>query len=137
MEVKLSKEDVLKCRLCRVRKGEHIFVNKPAPTKFYTRLRMRCNQCNTERVRKHRENNKERHYEITRKYDFKNPDKRASWGKVKYAIDTGVLIRPDKCQLCNKKAKIDAHHKDYSKPLEVTFVCKACHNAIHKGVLII
>lgn len=29
-----------------------------------------------------------------------------------------------------KKERIERHHPDYSKPLEVIFVCKSCHGLL-------
>lgn len=46
-----------------------------------------------------------------------------------YAVKTGKLIRPDKCDSCGFKCKPEADHEDYSKPLMVTWLCKACHVA--------
>ena len=28
--------------------------------------------------------------------------------------------------------KVQAHHEDYTKPLEVTWLCSACHAKVHK-----
>jgi hypothetical protein len=28
--------------------------------------------------------------------------------------------------------KLQAHHHDYDKPLEVSWYCQRCHNAVHK-----
>ena len=35
------------------------------------------------------------------------------------------------CKICKKNKAIQKHHKNYSKPLEVIFVCKECHQKIH------
>lgn len=38
---------------------------------------------------------------------------------------------PDKkCPICNKRKVQDRHHEDYSKPLEIIFVCKKCHKLL-------
>ena len=34
------------------------------------------------------------------------------------------------CQECHKNPATERHHEDYNKPLEVKFVCKACHSKI-------
>jgi len=56
-------------------------------------------------------------------------------GKARKAVFQAILkkslVRPEKCQMCNKECKPEAHHSDYEKPLEVIWVCKACHGAIH------
>jgi hypothetical protein len=51
--------------------------------------------------------------------------------KVYKAVRDGALQRPDTCDLCGgSKPRIEAHHRDYSKPLEVDWVCTPCHNAL-------
>lgn len=47
------------------------------------------------------------------------------------ALQSGKLIRPDNCSKCGVTGKIDGHHEDYSKPLEVIWLCKICHAEIH------
>lgn len=36
-------------------------------------------------------------------------------------------MKPDLCEGCNKEKKLTGHHKDYSKPLEVEWLCYECH----------
>lgn len=51
------------------------------------------------------------------------------------AVRNGVLIKPDHCEVCGKKSvKIDMHHKDYTKPLDIVWVCKQCHHEIHASM---
>lgn len=45
------------------------------------------------------------------------------------AISAGILI-PKPCKICGKE-KVDAHHDDYSKPLEVKWLCRGCHRKHH------
>lgn len=52
--------------------------------------------------------------------------------KVTKAIISGKLVRPGFCSQCNSTGKIEAHHPDYSKPLEVVFLCVKCHMEEHK-----
>ena len=49
------------------------------------------------------------------------------------AISNGSVTRPLTCSICGTdKYKIQGHHSDYTKPLEVIWVCTFCHSAIHK-----
>jgi hypothetical protein len=58
--------------------------------------------------------------------------------KVKKALKNGELTRPKQCSICNKGGlKIFGHHEDYSKPLDVVWVCFNCHMKIHRGEVII
>ena len=66
-----------------------------------------------------------------KKYNEKSKRKKTARAKVYEAIRLGLLIRPELCAVCGKKGKIDAHHKDYNKPLEVIWLCKTCHGKEH------
>lgn len=49
------------------------------------------------------------------------------------AIKRGDLERPDRCERCRAKTETQAHHFDYSRPLEVAFLCAKCHARRHMG----
>lgn len=50
------------------------------------------------------------------------------------AIKNNKVKKPEKCSVCLKKAKIDGHHYDYSKPYDVIWVCRQCHSNIHHNI---
>lgn len=54
---------------------------------------------------------------------------------TKQAIKSGILVRPDKCELCSVVSKLDAHHLDYNDHLKVQWLCKPCHRTLHKKVI--
>jgi len=64
------------------------------------------------------------------KYQAKNPIKVKAKDVVAYAIKMGRLARLP-CETCGE-AKVEAHHDDYSKPLDVRFLCIVHHNEWHK-----
>lgn len=49
---------------------------------------------------------------------------------VSNAIKTGRLIRLP-CVECGTTIDVQAHHSDYSKPLDVTWLCRRHHLALH------
>ena|SRR3990167_1263179 len=50
---------------------------------------------------------------------------------MRKAIFKGILVRSKICQFCEKeKPRIGGHHYDYSKPLEVIWLCPSCHLSI-------
>lgn len=55
--------------------------------------------------------------------------------KVINAIRRGKMIRGDKCEICGKQGKMEAHHGDYKKPLEVKWLCTICHRHKHNKLL--
>lgn len=50
---------------------------------------------------------------------------------VHHALRTGALIRPNACGRCQAPCTPHAHHADYSKKLEVTWLCRQCHILEH------
>jgi predicted DNA-binding protein YlxM (UPF0122 family) len=59
---------------------------------------------------------------------------------VERAERIGAIQRPEECEQCEKipkkykdgRSAIHAHHDDYNKPLEVRWLCQACHHEWHK-----
>ena len=65
------------------------------------------------------------------KYRSKFPDKQRARWLLNKAVERGNIKRLP-CEICGFK-NTDGHHKDYSKPLVVIWVCRKCHGAIHRG----
>jgi hypothetical protein len=60
-----------------------------------------------------------------------DPKKVNARQKLRYAAAKGVLVRPKLCQQCGQLgARIEGHHGDHSKPLDVVWLCSKCHSAI-------
>lgn len=68
------------------------------------------------------------------KYNFRNPEKILAHKKLSYAVRSGKIDKPKNCSRCCAEGKLDGHHEDYSKPLDVVWVCRLCHSEIHRGV---
>ena len=49
------------------------------------------------------------------------------------AIYSKSLIPSSVCENCLSKELIHGHHVDYNKPLEVVWLCRACHMKIHSS----
>jgi hypothetical protein len=90
--------------------------------------------------------NKEKCKEMNKKWNKNNPDKVRKLGikrqknyikkypqKVKaHQMAHRIPIPKNQlCEICNKNKAKNRHHPDYSKPLEIVFVCVKCHNALH------
>jgi hypothetical protein len=71
----------------------------------------------------------------TKKHRYLHPEREYARRVITQLINSKKLIPPLKCTLCNirrnKKRKIVAHHPDYSKPLEIIWICQKCHINIH------
>ena len=60
----------------------------------------------------------------------KNIQAKKAHSKLRLAFERGETTKPSKCSVCNKKKKVEGHHDDYNKPLEVKWVCAACHKTL-------
>lgn len=64
-----------------------------------------------------------------RRYRIKNPEKYAAHAEVAHALKIGLLKKKSCCKCGNQKT--GAHHEDYSKPLDVVWLCDKHHKARH------
>lgn len=123
-------------------------------TEFYVHKQMgdgylgKCKACTRADVRA----NRKKRIDYYRKYDCdraKNKDRMAanvarvyrknrevpgyakSHSAVARAIRTGKLARQP-CDVCGRKDS-HAHHDDYSKPLDVRWLCPPHHREVHGG----
>ena len=59
--------------------------------------------------------------------------RRKAMAQLAYAIKRGDIIRCP-CEVCGE-TRSQAHHHDYSKPLEVKWLCAKHHRQLHAGIL--
>ena len=76
--------------------------------------------------------NREKRIEYAREHRKKFPKQEHAHQVLRSAIRSGQIIRPDECEICHKKCKPQAHHEDYSKPLDVIWLCRSCHSLVHR-----
>jgi hypothetical protein len=63
----------------------------------------------------------------------KNIEKRAAHITLNNAVAKGRLKKPQTCERClNDNLNLHGHHEDYSKPLEVIWLCTECHGERHR-----
>lgn len=70
----------------------------------------------------------------SRKYHDKEPEGRAARIALGNAVRDGRVVKPDGCERCGEARRIHGHHEDYSKPLEVVWLCAPCHGARHREI---
>lgn len=140
---------------------KHCNTEKPK-TDFYDNSKSKCKECVKSAVRLHREQNIDRireydkarnnqphrveaRKEYTKTEAGKQAKKRAmdAYHKrypMKYAthvitgnaIRDGKLIQASECSVCKSTEKIEGHHDDYTKPLDVRWLCESCHKKWHR-----
>lgn len=64
-------------------------------------------------------------------YRRRYPEKAKAHNAVATAVRWGRLKPPDCCEVCKLASKVHGHHEDYSRPLEVIWVCPDCHKGLH------
>lgn len=63
----------------------------------------------------------------------RNPEKKKAEQKLNNTLRNGSIVRPSVCSRCLASGcRIDAHHPDYSKPLEVVWLCRPCHGYVRR-----
>lgn len=106
----------------------------------------KCKECTKKDVREHRaSNNSVREYDRKRgkrpdriaknnKRNSKNkklyPEKFRARYAVSNAIRDGRLER-GVCEICGAAERVEAHHDDYSTPLDVRWLCSRHHSLVH------
>jgi hypothetical protein len=67
----------------------------------------------------------------TRVQRERSPEKYKAQYALTNAVRLGHIVKPELCSRCGKKRRLDGHHADYSKPLEVVWLCRPCHKLEH------
>ena len=76
-------------------------------------------------------NNRVRRSNAAKEYRIRNPEKESAHLIVANAIKSGKLIKGP-CYICGSTKRINCHHPDYNKPLDVIFLCPIHHSRLHK-----
>lgn len=69
------------------------------------------------------------------RWQLKNPEKRRAHEMVRQALLKGTLVKQP-CEDCGTDKHVDAHHDDYSKPLEVSWLCRRDHMRRHRRKIV-
>ena len=51
--------------------------------------------------------------------------------KLNRAVSAGIVDKPEQCAQCGKQGKVQGHHADYGRPLDVVWLCIPCHGKEH------
>lgn len=116
------------CSRCKVKGVPLIKHFKTKTTQYHW-----CRPCENAKAKKYQMTPAGR--EATRRINARQYKKHGhKWrarAKYHYALSTGKLKRPTKCEKCGASGRIEGHHDDYDKPLEVHSLCTSCHAALH------
>lgn len=93
------------------------------------RISHMCRECNTARCKEYRHTpeGKKKCFDAVYRSTKKHYDKQLARMKLNYHVRKGNIIKPNDCESCHENKKLDGHHEDYSKALEVKWLCRGCH----------
>ena len=70
----------------------------------------------------------------TKRYRAEHPHRFRAHSALGNAVRDGRITKPKTCQRCGAEPlprDLHGHHHDYSKPLDVEWVCTTCHGVEH------
>lgn len=64
--------------------------------------------------------------------------RKLAYSRLNNALESGKIVRPAFCERCGRdpgldrlgRSRIEGHHEDHSKPLEVQWLCDGCHKEV-------
>jgi hypothetical protein len=117
-----------RCPLCGEAKDVSEY-NKDRPRR--DGLQTWCRDCQ----RKRRAEDEQRNPTAQRRRGKPRTIKTVAGERVRLAVRRGKLIKPTSCDECGTPGKgigLQAHHADYTKPLDVAWLCPTCHAGRHQ-----
>ena len=144
------KEDMKICSICKIEKNsndyyktssycklcnkeyykEYNILNKTEKAAYYKEHKNEIAAYQKEYYNKHKAEYEARN----KKYRKNDPLKVKARGILNYAVEKGELLRLP-CAICGN-LKAEAHHEDYTQPLEVIWLCRTHHKARHEEIKI-
>ena len=131
------------CTRCKLTKPLVDFYNKPGGSEGKSSF---CRDCYKEyymedyyrnragRLKQDRERyrkNKSKRIKSIRAYNAKFPEKTKARDMLRNAVATNKIIK-EPCEICKTSENVHGHHEDYSKPLEVIWLCYTHHAEVHR-----
>lgn len=134
------------CRRCKHREYMRDYYRRPGKAEKQKEAAARRYRENAEQIRervaRYRQENIEqiREYDRARSYRGAPLEKRRARKAVFKAVERGELV-PQPCEICaadgvlhDGRRMVQAHHDDYSRPLEVRWLCTQHHGETHRVV---
>lgn len=90
-----------------------------------------CRLCMNELLKKYYQAHRACVKKSVRGYRKENPEKISAHNALNHSIRDSKMQRPSSCEKCEMTTRVDGHHEDYNKPLEVVWLCRSCHRELH------
>ncbi len=65
-----------------------------------------------------------------RVHQILQPFKEAAQLVLREAVRSGTAVKPATCDRCGRPGPVVGHQQDYSRPLEVRWLCRRCQRAV-------
>lgn len=68
------------------------------------------------------------------RHTHRDPVKNLARQRLRDAVRSGAIVKPGHCEKCLRPTPnhvLDGHHSDYTKPLQVEWLCRSCHGLEH------
>lgn len=119
------------CKKCQSKKGKEYWSKPEVKSRRKEWKKTYIEPASSKDARKNwRRNNKEKVCAQSKAWRDKNRDKVKAYGILSQAIKMGRVVKPKQCSQCPNTGRIEGHHEDYNKPLEVEWLCRECHAKI-------
>jgi hypothetical protein len=94
-----------------------------------------CKDCHRDYSREYVRRKRDRtvHARHQRDWRVRNRDREKVHAAVRRALNDGRLVRCDVCSDCSCETRLEAHHEDYGRPLDVIWLCSVCHGLRHRN----
>ena len=101
------------------------------PAWLVVQKRYTCSKCRSEYLREWRKKHNGIAYGYYKKSKINNENRVKCRRLTRTAISNGTLIKQP-CSVCGSE-KSEAHHTDYTQPLNVDWLCRTHHFELHKN----
>lgn len=120
----------MKCYKCKeTKEPEHFHKDRTRACGYSSK----CKDCMkvVNKAKRETDEGKAKAVILARRWKRNNKAKEHAHKAVARAVKAGNLIRPEQCAQCSSNEDIQGHHYDYSKQLDVVWLCRRCHLDLH------